>query len=262
VKQLKRMAGWFEAEYEKLILRMRVSKVIHADETGWRIDGENAWTWVFTQPLLTLFVIDRSRGGAVVKDVLGQAFTGTLVSDFYGAYDQLDCPKQKCLTHLLREIKEEGEKDEVFAGDAWVMKLRKWCKDAIAQKKKWKQPSDPKYERGASRLEDRLDELIRIEPGHVEAKRLSKRLKKHRPNLTRFLWDEALERSAAAAAAPRRPRPGASSAASWPRRNRTERTCFSKRRSCWSTTGPQRCGKQLPFLERSNIGARRDTVRA
>jgi hypothetical protein len=129
----------------------------------------------------------------VVKDVLGQAFTGTLVSDFYGAYDQLDCPKQKCLTHLLREIKEEGEKDEVFAGDAWVMKLRKWCKDAMAQKKKWKQPSDPKYERGASRLEDRLDELIRIEPGHVEAKRLSKRLKKHRPNLTRFLWEEALE---------------------------------------------------------------------
>ena len=46
----------------ELVLRMRASKVLHADETGWRIEGRNAWTWVFTQPLLTLFVTDESRG--------------------------------------------------------------------------------------------------------------------------------------------------------------------------------------------------------
>jgi transposase len=193
VKQMKRIAKWLTAEYEKLILKMRASKVIHADETGWRIDGENAWTWVFTQPLLTLFVTDKSRGGKVVRDILGEAFSGTLVSDFYGAYDQLDCPKQKCLTHLLRELKTESEKDESFAGDVWVTKLKKWCKDAIGHKKKWTMLSDPKYELGASRLEDRLDELIKTEPAHVEGKRLLKRLKRHRPDLTRFLWDEKVE---------------------------------------------------------------------
>lgn len=193
VKQMKRIAGWFTKEYEKLILKMRASKVIHADETGWRIDGENAWTWVFTQPLLTLFLTDRSRGGKVVKEILGEAFTGTLVSDFYSAYDQLDCPKQKCLTHLLRELKNEGGKDESFAGEEWVIRLRKWCKRAIEHKRKWKKPGDAKYEMGASRLEDRLDELIRIEPVHVEAKRIRKRCVKHRADLTRFLWDEQVE---------------------------------------------------------------------
>ena len=193
VKQIKRIARWLEAEYQKLILKMRASKVIHADETGWRIDGHNAWTWVFTQPLLTLFVTDQSRGGKVIRDILGEAFGGRVVCDFYGAYDGLDCEKQRCLTHLLREIKQQGEKDQAFADDAWVVRLKKWCKDAMSHKKKWKVLSDPKYELGASRIEDRLDQLIQIEPEHVQAKRLFKRLKKYRPELTRFLWDEKLE---------------------------------------------------------------------
>jgi len=196
VKQVKRIARWLEGEYQQLILKMRASKVIHADETGWRIDGQNAWTWVFTQPLLTLFVTDKSRGGKVIRDILGEAFGGKVVCDFYGAYDGLDCQKQRCLTHLLREIKEQSEKDRSFADDAWVLRLRKWCKDAMAHKKKWKVLSDPKYELGASRIEDRLDELIKIEPEHLkhlQAKRLLKRLKKYRAELTRFLWDEALE---------------------------------------------------------------------
>lgn len=193
VRQMKRVATWLEGEHEKLVLRMRASKVIHADETGWRIDGKNGWAWVFTQPLLTLFVLDPSRGGKVARDALGAAFSGTLVTDFYSAYDALDCPKQRCLTHLLRELKTEGEKDAAFANDPWVVKLKRWCQDAIGHKKKWKTLADERYEVGASRLEDRLDELIKVEPAHAEARRIHKRIKKHRPDLTRFLWDEGVE---------------------------------------------------------------------
>ena len=193
VKQLKRIARWLEGEYEKLVLKMRASKVLHADETGWRVDGRNAWTWVFTQPLLTLFVTDESRGRKVVSDVLGEAFGGKLVCDFYGAYDALGCDRQRCLTHLLREIKELGDKHASFAADPWAMKLKKWCKDAIAHKKKWKVLADPEYELGASRVEDRLDGLIELDPAHAEAGRLHKRVKKYRAELTRFLWDEELE---------------------------------------------------------------------
>jgi hypothetical protein len=193
VKQLKRIARWLEGEYEKLVLQMRASKVLHADETGWRIDGKNAWAWVFTQPLLTLFVMDQSRGRKVVTDVLGEAFGGKLVCDFYGAYDGVACDKQRCLTHLLREIKDLGVKHESFAADPWAMKLKKWCKDAIAHKKKWKVLGDDGYEMKASRIEDRLDGLVKLDPAHPQAKRLHKRVKKYREELTRFLWDEQLE---------------------------------------------------------------------
>ena len=36
--------------------------------------------------------------------VLGASFAGTLVSDFYAAYNGLACAKQRCLVHLLREL--------------------------------------------------------------------------------------------------------------------------------------------------------------
>jgi transposase len=196
VKQMKRIARWLSGEYQKLVLRMRASKVLHADETGWRIDGHNAWTWVFTQPLLTLFVIDKSRGRKVINDILGQAFDGTVVCDFYSAYDGLP-NTQRCLTHLLRELKELGETDPSFARQPWVMKLKTWCRRAIAHKKKWQTLTDAAYEMGASRLEDRLDALIRAGPTEhdddEQAKRLHKRLAKHRPDLTRFLWNHEVE---------------------------------------------------------------------
>ncbi len=34
-------------------------------------------------------------------------FKGVLVSDFYAAYDSLDCPQQKCLIHLSRDLNDE-----------------------------------------------------------------------------------------------------------------------------------------------------------
>lgn len=194
VKQVKRIARWLGGEYRKLILRARASAQLHVDETGWRIDGRDAWAWVFTQPLLTLYVCNRPRGGQVVRDILGEEFDGTVVCDFYRAYDKLKCPKQRCLTHLLREIRDTSAKaGPAFADDPWVVKLKRWCQDGIALKKKWKVLPDPKYEMRASRIEDRLDALMKTQPSHADARRLRKRIERYRPELTRFLWDENLE---------------------------------------------------------------------
>ncbi len=37
-------------------------------------------------------------------------FGGVLVSDFYTAYDSLDCRQQRCLVHLMRDFNEEMQK--------------------------------------------------------------------------------------------------------------------------------------------------------
>ena len=34
-------------------------------------------------------------------------FKGVLVSDFYAAYEAIECPQQKCLIHLMRDLNEE-----------------------------------------------------------------------------------------------------------------------------------------------------------
>ena len=68
-----------------------------------------------------------------------------------------------------------------------------WCKDALDLKKRWDQLSDAEYELKVSRLEDRLDRLMKLRDEHADAQRLLKRLHRHRDELTRFLWDEKLD---------------------------------------------------------------------
>ena len=36
-----------------------------------------------------------------------RGFNGVLVSDFYAAYDAVECPQQKCLIHLMRDLNDE-----------------------------------------------------------------------------------------------------------------------------------------------------------
>ena len=193
VKQLKRLARWLDGKYQDLIRQMRASEHVHADETGWRVDGRNFWLWAFTDPTFTLFHVDESRGGKVPLKLLGKAFGGTVIADFYGAYDQLNAKKQRCLTHLMREIKETGEKSPGFADTPLSQKLRRWCSEALRLKKRWNELTDPQYEMKASRLEGRLDAIVQIESEHPDAQRLGKRLARYRPELTRFLWDQKLD---------------------------------------------------------------------
>jgi len=93
--------------YEQIRETVRSSSSIHADETGWRLDGHNAWLWTFLNKQVALFRIETSRGSAIVEDTLGKTYPGTLVSDFYSAYNPVAAVrKQKCLVHLLRDIRD------------------------------------------------------------------------------------------------------------------------------------------------------------
>lgn len=193
VKQIQRLSRWLDGKYQELILQMRASEHVHVDETGWRIDGKNFWLWAFTDPTFTLYHVDASRGGKVPLKLLGKAFGGTVIADFYGAYDQLNGDKQRCLTHLLREVKDLCEADATFADCPLSRKLARWCREALRLKKRWGELHDQAYEMKASRLEDRLDALAQSQWDHADATRLCKRLRRYRAELTRFLWDEKLD---------------------------------------------------------------------
>jgi transposase len=193
VKQIKRLSRWLDGKYQDLLRRMRASGQVHVDETGWRIDGRNFWLWAFTDPTFTVYHIDASRGGKVPRKLLGEAFDGTVIADFYSAYDQLNGNKQRCLTHLMREVKDLSETDQRFADCPLSRRLLRWCKDALGHKKRWDQLPDQTYEMQASRLEDRLDDLMRRRWEHADADRLCKRLERYRSELTRFLWEQKLE---------------------------------------------------------------------
>ena len=86
--------------------RIRASPVVHADETGWRQNGNNGYVWTFSTPTERYF-LRRGRGKAVVDEALGESFSGVLVSDSYAACHHYDGPKQQRWAHLLWDIHDQ-----------------------------------------------------------------------------------------------------------------------------------------------------------
>jgi len=61
------------------------SAVLHADETGWCVNGKGHWLWCFTTTRLTYYLIDQGRGRPVLARFFRKAFAGILVTDFLAA---------------------------------------------------------------------------------------------------------------------------------------------------------------------------------
>jgi transposase len=77
--------------------------VVNLDETGWRQEQQRAWLWTVVTAQVTMFRIDRSRGGAVVDALLGSAFTGVVGSDRWSAYSRFPAERRAlCWAHLKR----------------------------------------------------------------------------------------------------------------------------------------------------------------
>ena len=100
VAQVSRLFG---PSYVDLLRLMRQQMVLHIDETGWKVDGDNHWLWVFINDVVALFVLSKSRGSKVPAALLGDEFEGTIISDFFSAYAPLDVNKANCWAHLLKD---------------------------------------------------------------------------------------------------------------------------------------------------------------
>jgi len=101
---LKAVADRAKPALDELRARVRGSPAVCADETGWRENGQPGYIWTFSTPTLRYFHYAHSRAGAVVQQILGEVYDGTLVSDFYAGYHVHDGPHQRCWAHLLRDI--------------------------------------------------------------------------------------------------------------------------------------------------------------
>src|SRR6185437_1754887 len=113
----RRLADALRPWYRQIAAEARGGAVLHADETGWRVNGKTHWLWCFTTSRLTYYMIHRSRGHPALLEFFISEFNGILVSDFWGAYNAVACAlRQTCLVHLLRDLK-QVEKYKSTAGD-------------------------------------------------------------------------------------------------------------------------------------------------
>lgn len=192
-RQIQRMALWLDSQYDRLKVLIRASPCVHMDETGWRVDGQNHWLWTMLSDQATVYHVDKSRGQKVTSSLLGESFTGTLVSDFYKGYARIECPKQRCLVHLLRELKTTSEKSPAFAKGTFKRRLSRLVSQMLLLKKNKAELEPRVYETKVRKLERRLLELGRGGWREPHARRLAKRLRGHDGELTTFLRHDQVE---------------------------------------------------------------------
>jgi len=99
-------------DYESLRDQLRGSSAVFADETSWWVGGPGWWLWTFTNRQATLYAVEESRSSQVVREILGDDFSGVLVSDCLSSYDPITCRKHKCIAHHLRAIAKARERPD------------------------------------------------------------------------------------------------------------------------------------------------------
>ena len=193
VQMWHRLAEILKSWYEEIAAEIVQAGVLHADETGWRINGRLGWLWCFTTPTATLFAIERSRAGPMVLKLITEQFAGVPVSDFWAAYNILVCVKQKCLVHLLRDL-ERVETYQDTSGDwaRFAKKLRRLIRDAIRLRQRREERAPATCERRYHRIEQRLQVMIEREWTNRQVRRLVKRLRRRQHELFTFLREPAV----------------------------------------------------------------------
>jgi predicted RecB family nuclease len=96
----------YKTTYKEILNKIVDGRLIQADETKINIKGKDAFIWVFTNLEEVAYLYTETREGDFLQELLRE-FRGVLVSDFYAAYDSINCPQQKCLVHLMRDLNDD-----------------------------------------------------------------------------------------------------------------------------------------------------------
>lgn len=114
----RRLSRIWQPAVDHLITQYRKEPVKHADETGWRSDGDNGYAWLFCSSDISIFRFEDNRSSRVRQAILGsRRLPGVLVTDRYGVYNKSPCHLQYCYAHILRMVEDTGEQ---FADDKEV----------------------------------------------------------------------------------------------------------------------------------------------
>lgn len=184
----KNLSLLLEPIYDGIGRRISTSAVLNADETGWRLNGITHWLWCFTTKEICFYLITKSRGSPVVKHILGTLFKGILICDFWGAYNKIAAlAKQRCFYHLFTELAKVDKNNAAPQWKAFRKKLARLLKDAVRLSERKDPDQLETFARRKAHLYNRLEQFLQGDYSDKDAKRLIKRLKRHKNELFTFL---------------------------------------------------------------------------
>jgi transposase len=167
VEMFHRLSGYFAPVMEILKEQYRLSPAKHADETGWRNDGQSGYAWLFCTPETSLFSFQNTRSASVPRSIFGdKKLPGVLVVDRYNAYNKAPVEIQYCYAHLLRDV-EKLEKDFPDSSEVkfFVSILAPLLSQAMHLRS---QPlSDAQYYQQAKEIQNKIIEVTKSPTQHL-----------------------------------------------------------------------------------------------
>lgn len=158
--------------------RLRQSAVIHCDETGSRVDGQNWWEWVFCTLTSVLHVIRFNRSSDVIQDVMGDHTAEVWVSDCSSAQLKSHTKqRQLCLAHQIRNLQDAID---WYPSSFWPRAMQTLFRYTIHLHNQRDQLSPEQFQAQVERVERLYDWLLNRSVTQPKASRLQRRYQKHR----------------------------------------------------------------------------------
>jgi transposase len=125
---LRRAQGRFQAPREDAVAALRRAAVVASDETGVRIEGANAYHWVFRSQDAVVHQAAPTRAASVIRAMMDGHRPAVWLSDRYSAQQGHAGAQQTCLAHLARDVAYAREVSE----DPVPWRLELWLQSVFA----------------------------------------------------------------------------------------------------------------------------------
>jgi transposase len=204
---LKTISGSLQSAEHAIRRQLFHEPVVHADETGLRVEGKSHWLHTISTDKWTLLGMNESRGSKGM-DAIGflPAFNGAVVHDCYKSYfkDKYTFEHVLCNVHLLRDCQEIAQFDK----HQWVTRMKDLLLESWTRVKAARQDKMPLTVDAIQTIQARYDEIL--EGGKLEwaqdavrektgprgrkikskAANLGERFTLYKEAILRFIWDE------------------------------------------------------------------------
>ncbi|GJE43754.1 IS66 family transposase ISMno4 [Methylobacterium soli] len=125
---LRRAQGCFRAGRDAAIATLRKAEVVACDETGVRIEGSNAYHWLFHSAQAVVHTASPTRGAVVVREMMDGHRPAVWISDRYTAQQGHAAEHQTCLAHPARDVAYVVEASD----DPVPWRLQLWLQSVFA----------------------------------------------------------------------------------------------------------------------------------
>jgi transposase len=125
---LRRAQGRFAEGQVRAVSSLRRAEVVASDETGVRIEGSNAYHWVFHSSQAVVHHAAPTRAALVIREMMDGHRPAVWLSDRYTAQQGHGAAHQTCLAHLARDVAYAVEVSE----DPVPLRLQLWLNAVFA----------------------------------------------------------------------------------------------------------------------------------